>query len=256
MVWQWAISRKNSPEKVSGIADCRKAILLVVFSFVLANGICQPVQPADGKNVLRDTSMISPGLLDTLKTQFGKNKVYPANMEKLVLYTLSFLPELAEHKIIFKVRPKGAPLSSRPAWGTLFRSARKRKYMVFIHQGQDTSFFGSLFSRASIPAKIGILGHELCHVSNFSRKTSMGLLGIGVAHISKPYMDRFEFNTDSLVIEKGMGRYLREWAGMFDAMFSGTGDPFKNKHTPTGERYMSAGTIERYMQKTGYAGYH
>lgn len=242
---------------MSRLLDCSRGIVLVVFLLAASAGVCQQaVVPADGRNVLQDTALISPELLATLKTQFGKNKIYPANMEKLVLYTLSFLPELAEHKITFKVRPKGAPLSSRPAWGTLWRSARKRRYMVFIHQGQDTSFFGSLFSRASIPAKIGILGHELCHVSNFSRKTSMGLLGIGVAHISKPYMDRFEFNTDSLVIEKGMGRYLREWTGMFDAMFSGSGDPFKNKNTPTGERYMSAATIERYMQKSAYPGYH
>jgi hypothetical protein len=234
----------------------RKELLAAIFSVVLSTGFCQiAVVPADGKNVLRDTSIISSELLATLKTQYGKNKIYPAEMEKLVLYTLSFLPELAEHKITFKVRPKGAPLSSRPDWGTLWRSARKRRYMVFIHQGQDSSLFGSLFSRTSVPAKIGILGHELCHVSNFSRKTSMGLLGIGVAHISKPYMDRFEFNTDSLVIEKGMGRYLREWSGMFDAMFSGTGDPFKNKNTPTGERYMSAATIQRYMEKSAYPGY-
>jgi hypothetical protein len=146
-------------------------------SIVVSTGFCQyAVVPADGKNVLRDTSMISSELLAALKTQYGKNKIYPADMEKLVLYTLSFLPELTEHKITFKVRPKGAPLSSRPAWGTLWRSARKRRYMVFIHQGQDSSFFGSLFSKASIPAKIGILGHELCHVSNFSRKTSLGLI--------------------------------------------------------------------------------
>ncbi len=235
----------------------RKGLLLALFCLVVSTGICQQaVLPADGRNVLRDTSMISSELLAALKTQYGKNKIYPAEMEKLVLYTLSFLPELVEHKITFKVRPKGAPLSSRPDWGTLWRSARKRRYMVFIHQGQDSSLFGSLFSRASIPAKIGILGHELCHVSNFTRKTSFGLMGIGVAHISKPYMDRFEFNTDSLVIEKGMGRYLREWSGMFDAMFSGSGDPFKNKNTPTGERYMSAATIQRYMEKSAYPGYH
>lgn len=234
-------------------------LLMVLSSFCMQGTFAQqPVKPADGKQVLRDTSLISQPLLDTLKSRFGKHKVYPASMEKIVLYTLSFLPELAENRIIFKFRPKGAPLSSRPAWGTLWRSARKRKYMVFIRDSGEDSFFGSLFTKTSIPGKIGILGHELCHVSNFSRKTSMGLIWIGISHVSKPYMDRFEFNTDSLVIERGMGRYLQEWTGMFDSYFTDQAmpEPFKNKNTPTGERYMSAATIRKYMAKSSHPDYH
>lgn len=217
----------------------------------------ETIMPGDGKHVLRDTSLISDQLLSELKTQSGQQKIYPADMEKLVLYTLSFFPELANKKITFKVRPKGAPLSSRPAWGSLWRSAGKRRYMVFIHKGQDSSRWSSLFSRSSIPAQIGILGHELSHVSNFTRKTSMGLLGIGISHVSKPYMDRFEFYTDSLVVEKGLGRYLQEWTAMFEKIFSSEGmqDPFKNKNTPTGERYMSTATLERYMAKSSHPAY-
>jgi hypothetical protein len=170
-------------------------------------------------------------------------------MEKLVLYTLSFFPELKENRIIFKVRSKGAPLSSRPQWGTMWRSGGKRTYMVFIRAGKDSSMFGSLFSRASVPAKIGIMGHELSHVVAFKKKTTMGLLGLGVAHVSTPYMDRFEFGTDSAVIARGMGLYLKEWASMFDKMFAGSSDPFKNGNTPTGERYMSGKTIDLYMSR-------
>lgn len=200
---------------------------------------------------LRDTASLDA---EQLRAAYSRNKEYPENMEKLVLYTLSFFPELKDHKVVFKTRSKGAPLSSRPQWGTLWRSASKRKYMVFIRAGKDSSMFSSLFSRSSIPAQIGILGHELCHVVEFSNKSSIGLVGLGVAHISKPYMDRFEFRTDSAVIARGMGLYLREWAMLFDKMFAGSSDPFKNKNTPTGERYMSARTIDMYMRRSRQVG--
>jgi hypothetical protein len=189
-----------------------------------------------------------------LVLHYGRNKKIPAGFEKIALFTLSFFPELKGHRIEFKFRDHGAPLSSRPAWGTIFRSAGKRTYMVYLHNGQDSSDFGSIFRKATIPAQIGILGHELSHIVNFSKKTSMGLMGIGIAHVSKPYMDRFEFYTDSLCIAHGLGYYQLEWAGMFDKMFANSGlpDPFKNKNTPTGERYMSAATIQDYMKKMGY----
>lgn len=189
-----------------------------------------------------------------LNEEYGINKKLPPGYEKVALRALSFFPELKNNRIHFKVRDKGAPASSRPAWGSLFRSAGKRTYMVFINSGKDSSRFGSIFFNASDSAQVGVIGHELSHVVNFSKETSLGLMGMGVAHVSKPYMDRFEFYTDSLSIAHGLGYYQMEWAAIFDKMFSGSGmsDPFKNKNTPTGERYMSVATIKDYMRKMGY----
>jgi hypothetical protein len=128
---------------------------------------------------------------------------------------------LKKNRINFKVRDKGAPASSRPAWGSLFRSAGKRTYMVIINSGKDSSQFGSIFRNASVPAQVGVIGHELSHVVNFSQKSSFGLIGIGIAHISKSYMDRFEFYTDSLCVH-GLGYYQMSWA-IFDKKFAAMG---------------------------------
>jgi hypothetical protein len=204
--------------------------------------------------VLWDTTFLNQEQFQVLKEEFGQNKKLPSGYEKVALHALSFFPELKKNRIHFKVRDNGAPASSRPAWGSLFRSAGKRTYRIFINSGKDSSRFGSIFRNASVAAQVGVIGHELSHVVNFSKQTSLGLVGMGIAHISKPYMDRFEFYTDSLCIAHGMGYYQMEWAAIFDKMFSGSGmqDPFKNKNTPTGERYMSAATIQDYMKKMGY----
>lgn len=201
-----------------------------------------------------DTTFLSQEQYHILKEEFGQHKKLPAGYEKVALHALSFFPELKNNRIHFKVRANGAPASSRPAWGSLFRSAGKRTYMVFINGGKDSSRFGSIFRNASDAAQAGVLGHELCHVVNFSKETSFGLMGMGVAHVSKNYMDRFEFYTDSLAIAHGLGNYQKSWAAIFDKLFANSGmeNPFKSKSTPTGERYMSVATIDVYMKKMGY----
>jgi hypothetical protein len=205
------------------------------------------------REMLRDTAEITADQFRTLKEQYGINKELPPGYEKIALYSLSFFPELKNNRIQFKLRSTGAPLSTRPSWGGVFRSASKRTYIVFINSGGDDRF-GSIFRNASIPAQIGIIGHELSHIVNFAQRSTFGLMGIGVSHVSKDYMDRFEFNTDSLAIAHGLGSYQKEWAAIFDNLFANSGmeNPFKSKSTPTGERYMSAATIEEYMKKMGY----
>ena len=212
--------------------------------------LCTPI-PSRAQQILRDTSGISSTRVDQWKQDFGQHLEAPAALEKIALYTLSFFPELKNKRISIRLREGGAPISTRPVWGSIFRHADKRRYLVFINAGKKNDLFSSVYFRAPVPAQIGILGHEFCHISLFNRKNSLGLLGIGISHISKPYMDRFEFFTDSATISHGLGYYLLEWATMFDAFiakFAGE-DPFRNNNTPTGERYMSAATVRKYIAK-------
>jgi hypothetical protein len=227
----------------------------VLFYFRLVSGpffffgFCINCFSQYSEQVLEDTSRISSSQLEHLKKEFGNNKRIPAGYEKIMLYTLSYFPELKDHKIQFRIRNHGAPIAARPAWGDLFRSAKKRTYMILIRSNPEARF---QYDKAPIPGQIGILGHELCHVVEFSRKTSIDLVGIGINHISKRYMDRFEFFTDSLCIEKGLGYYLMHWTGWIEKIFGNYLGDFNNagNHTPTGERYMSTATIRKYIDKS------
>ena len=227
--------------------------ILLIIVMVLVMQFSKGVFAQTKKDVLQDTSLISFEQYQHLVQNFSQNKIIPAGYEKIILYALSFFPELKDYKIEFKVRPKGSPLSSRPSWGSIFSNARKRTYMVFIHAHDDSSVYSNIFRKAPLPGQIGIIGHELSHVVNFTKESSFGLIGIGASHISKSYMDRFEFYTDSLCIEHGLGYYLMYWTKMFEG-FYGDGDSVpgsnKSKATPTGERYMSARTIQRYIDKS------
>jgi hypothetical protein len=188
--------------------------------------------------------------ISELKELFGHHKVYPAAFEEQILTALSFYPELKDHRIDFQLRKGYAPLSSRPTYGGLFRSAKKRKYKVFISTGSGKMWDSIILKYAPFNAGVGVLGHELSHVLNFSKMSGLSLTWLGVSHVSKNYMNRFEYLTDSLCIEQGMGEYLLAMSIHARKTF-GAPDPEElhvvGEKGNYKERYMSPSTIRLYM---------
>jgi hypothetical protein len=188
--------------------------------------------------------------ISDLKSIYGHNKVYPAEFEEQILTALSFFPELKNHRIDFQLRKGYAPLSSRPTYGGLFRSAPKRKYKIFISTGRKDMWDSILLKNAPFDAGVGVLGHELSHVLNFSKMSGLSLTWLGISHVSTKYMNRFEYLTDSLCIEQGMGEYLLAMSIYVRKTF-GAPDPeesqVKGEKGNYKERYMSPSTIRLYM---------
>lgn len=188
--------------------------------------------------------------ISDLKSLYGHNKVYPAEFEEQILTALSFFPELKNHRIDFQLRKGYAPLSSRPTYGGLFRSAKKRKYKIFISTGRKDRWDSIILKNAPFEAGVGVLGHELSHVLNFSQMSGLSLTWLGISHVSTKYMNRFEYLTDSLCIEQGMGEYLLAM-GIYVRKSFGAADPeellVKGEKGNYKERYMSPSTIRLYM---------
>lgn len=185
-----------------------------------------------------------------LKSLYGHNKVYPPEFEEQILTALSFFPELKDHRIDFQLRKGYAPLSSRPTYGGLFRNAKKRKYKIFISTGRKDMWDSIILKNAPFEAGVGVLGHELSHVLNFSQMSGLSLSWLGISHVSTKYMNRFEYLTDSLCIEQGMGEYLLAM-GIYVRKTFGASDPeellVKGEKGNYKERYMSPSTIRLYM---------
>ncbi len=185
-----------------------------------------------------------------LQNDFGQQKKFPSRYEKEILTALSFFPELKQHRVDFVLRKGYAPLSSRPTFGGLLRSARRRKYKVFISTGSGNGWDSIILAHAPYNARIGVLGHELSHVLNFSQMSGLQLAWLGVSHVSKKYMNRFEYRTDSLCIAQGMGDYLYAMSIYARKSFGST-DPEQLQVTAQKsnyrERYMGPASIRLYM---------
>jgi hypothetical protein len=203
---------------------------------------------------MKDVSQRVQADYDSLKIIYGVNKRMPREFQKQIIYALSYFPELKTTPIDF-ILEKGSSgvISTRPKWTSTFMNARHRSYVVFIGDSSRNKIPQFMFRNSPVNGQVGIIGHELTHIYNFSQKNTLGLLGIGVNHISQKYMDRFENKTDSVCIERGLGHqlvdwniYLRKAFGMMDP--DNGPDPFFPDTAR--ERYMSPARIREVMAKS------
>lgn len=122
--------------------------------------------------------------------------------------------------------------------------------MVFISSDTTSKWKAIQINRVPLMAQIGIIGHELSHIIEFKSFNSFGLIGLGISHVSTKYMNKFEFQADSICIAQGMGDYLLVWSTHAREAF-GAPDPqqldVKGEMYNYKERYMSPATIRRYM---------
>jgi hypothetical protein len=191
---------------------------------------------------------ISPSAIDVveLKKAYGDRKQIPEIYKTQILAALSHFPELRNTPIRFRIRHSHSPLKTNRDWGYYFGHLGfgRRAFVVTISDSSTAQLSPVLFSRLPFNAQIGVAGHELSHVSNFSHKNLFGWIRLGIGHLSSHYVDKMEFGTDSLCIVHGLGYQLLAWscyvrsAWQVRVMDRNDRLPFKGR-----ERYMNPSTI-------------
>jgi hypothetical protein len=141
---------------------------------------------------------------DTLLSEFGSNKQLPNGFELQTLLALRHYPELRDTKINFIVDDVSIPLSSRPLWSSMLRSAENRTYLVII----DSELVGPrealLLKNQPFNAQIGIIGHELAHTVYYLNRSFFGIAGNALCQLTDCRIT-FERATDRRLIDYGLG---------------------------------------------------
>lgn len=143
------------------------------------------------------------------------NKIYPIEFENQILIALSHYPELKEECIEFKISSlKSSALMSRPTFESVILTWTKKKYIVFISDCTDNLLLQKcLFKKLPYNAQIGVLGHELSHISKYYEKTSLQMLTELIKYqFSKEYFNIIESTTDQDVISHSLGFQLLAWS--------------------------------------------
>ncbi|MEP7109339.1 MAG: hypothetical protein ABI760_15200 [Ferruginibacter sp.] len=182
-----------------------------------------------------------------IKSAVGKYKTIPLQYEKQVLLALSYFPELLNTRIIFRVKHTYSPLSTRPAWTSVVIPPQFRTYIITISDSSMNLLTPILFNKMDFNAQVGVIGHELSHVADFSGKHVLGLLRVGAGNLSHKFLDRFEFKTDSICIDHGLGYQLLSWSIFVRKnLHHENYDGADNVRTPMlKERYMNPDTIRK-----------
>jgi hypothetical protein len=179
-----------------------------------------------------------------LANEYGKNKQLPRGFELQALIALSFFPELKNTHVNFIIKPAYSLLQTRPlSKGILSR--RTRRFSITISDSSYWKLQPIELDSMNFNAQVGVLGHELSHVSDFSRRSFFSLAGSGIGHISSKYIDRFEYMTDGICIAHGLGYQLLAWSRFVrTALHTDNYDGADNIDKPMlHERYMNPATI-------------
>jgi len=141
-----------------------------------------------------------------------QHKTIPSQYDTAIKIALLYFPELEKTKIKFRIKKQASPLSARPSIFAIFRKASKRKYLITISNSSSSKFSSIHLSNLSFNAQIGVIGHELSHISDYNTRRGIYFLNLMCMQLSKNKMDQFEYNTDMRCIEHGLGYQLLSWS--------------------------------------------
>jgi hypothetical protein len=181
---------------------------------------------------------------------YANRKQIPDDIKCQTLQALSCYSELKETKIIFRYRKRVTPLSSRPLLLSLLRKRENRIYLITISSKTKKRISPILLSNLPFNAQVGVLGHELAHILDFSKKSTKQLITLFFKKFKSKYTDQFEFNTDLICINHGLGFQLYDWSEFVrEALnikeWKGASDSCNLNEIK--QRYMNPQTIEKYM---------
>ncbi|CAN5544996.1 hypothetical protein BH11BAC3_BH11BAC3_31600 [soil metagenome] len=182
----------------------------------------------------------------TIREIMGNHKIIAARYQHQILLALSYFPELKDARIKFRVKQTRTPLASRPSWLSAFLPKKIRRYVITISDSSIKLLSPILLSKMDFNAQVGVLGHEISHVADFSGKHTFGLLRIAAGNFSSKFLDKFEFKTDSICVAHGLGYQLLSWSIFVRREFHNKNyDGADNIEEPMRrERYMNPATIK------------
>lgn len=137
--------------------------------------------------------------------------IIPEPIEEQAKVALSHYPELLSSNIEFRFKDniKKSTMLAQPVFWSLFKSRRKRKYLVLINRTIEIS--GKEFKTIDVDSDvlIGWLGHELGHIMDYRDRSSLNLIWFGVKYLfSANHIREAERAADTYAVVSGMEAYI------------------------------------------------
>lgn len=211
----------------------RKKVLPLDYSLIKS--------PIGQSNIERPT----PEETDSLVVIYGNNKKLIEEYADILITALSYYPELKDTRIIFEYSKEKTTMAARPC-----RLARRRTYKVLVNN--SSSFDGIPFDIIPFNAAVGVVGHELAHIVDYERLTTIGLIDRLLLYSDKTFGNcNFEKRIDLMTINHGLGWQLYDWAEF--AMYTNTvaTEEYKEFKRRT---YLTPSEIKCYLSH--YSKYH
>lgn len=152
------------------------------------------------------------GQIEALEQDFAANKQLDSTYYLQSLIALSYYPELRPAQIEFVQQPIFTTMACRPRLDFFLKRRSKRVYRILINNDTANSK-AVLLGDVTFNAQVGVIGHELAHVVDYSQKNVFGVIFTGIGYLFKPYRRRLEHRIDRIGIEHGLGWQIYDYAG-------------------------------------------
>lgn len=182
---------------------------IILFAQVLLISFKVPGQLIP-KRMIEENSLKSE--IESLRLHYGYHKSLIKKYELATLVALSYYPELRGTEIKFIYKNIKTSMAARPYSNFIFKKSASRKYAIYI-DNKLKGANGLLVDDIPFNGQVGIIAHELGHVLDYSRKSSLTILGTGINYsIFQNYKKKFEQATDSIAIAHKVGWQLYDFA--------------------------------------------
>lgn len=140
-----------------------------------------------------------------------KNKIIPQEIKLEVEKALTYYPDLDDVSIEFKFKDniKKSTMQAQPKFSSIFKGKKNREYVILISrkiQIEDDEFE---LLNVDKDILIGWFGHELGHVMDYRKRSTLGMIWFGLKYLYSPkYIQKVEQTADVFAIEHGMSDYI------------------------------------------------
>jgi len=151
--------------------------------------------------------------LDSLKTIIGANKGLPEGFETAAAIAYSAYPELRDVNIDMVLTDDGAPMESTVDLWSLIDARGNRRYRVLLNNAEHTFFDPILLRSLPFDAQVGILAHELGHITYYHQLNVFQFGKWGLEYLQDDdFRAAHERTTDLMPVYHGLGSQIYQYA--------------------------------------------
>lgn len=125
--------------------------------------------------------------------------------------TLSYFPELQNIQIEFREQNIKTTMAARPKFNFMLKRKHKREYVIYFNNTKGSENV-PLFEELTLTQQQGLIAHELSHIVDYSGKTNLQVIKLGLRYLSKNGRRAIEHRVDEIAFERGFASQIYEYS--------------------------------------------
>lgn len=177
---------------------CRLVGLLFLIGLPTLS-ISQPIPPHCILSYDSVLLTVDSALFQSVRTTLGNDTLSLAYCKAISCY-----PELQGLKIRVKYKRITTSMAATPGvLSVIFRKPAKRTYFIYVNKNKESDR-ARLVATAPFNAQVGVFGHELAHILDYSQKSGWQVTRLGMRYLRKKNRGAIEHQTDSTAMAHGL----------------------------------------------------